>query len=235
MSERNDTLLVRTIGILALLVLLVALSMKLVEYGFQETPDDLGYQNRGMALQFVVDGSAIPKILAPDPSVNRPILRNAILIDFPFILCYAALFIAIGVLLSRRNCPWARYLGLMAIITGVSAAAFDVRENLNMLKVLDCFPCNPGPALINTINDSALTKWGLSFFTIGLLAIAFQDLPSNLARWISISFTVTALLGLVGLWKHSFLFLSFGPQLIGLALLAFTAFAHPQKLTEGSS
>ncbi len=208
--------------------------MKAVEYGFQETPKNLGFQNRGMALQFVVEGSAVSNILAPDPSVNRPILRRAILIDFLFILCYAALFIAISILLSRRNCPWARYLALIAVITGVTAAAFDVRENINMLKVLDCFPCNPGPDLVNTINDSALAKWCMSFFTIGLLAIAFQDRPGNLARWISISFALTALLGLVGLWSHSLLFLSFGPLLIGLGLLVFTAFAHPDKLTAAS-
>jgi hypothetical protein len=234
MSERNDTPLVRIIGILALLVLLVALSMMFVERGLQETPQDLGFNKRGMALQFVTDGSSVNKIVGPDYSINGPILRNAILIDFPFILCYGALFIAIGVLLSRRNCPWATYLGLLAIITGVTAAAFDVRENINMLKVLDCVPCNPGPVLINNINDSALAKWCLTFVTIGLLAIAFQDLPSNLARWISILFAVTALLGLVGLWSHSLLWLTVGPEFIGLALLGFTAFAHPQKLTEVS-
>ena len=234
MSERNRTLLVRTIGILALLVILVAVWMTLVERGFQKPPDDLGFRNRVMALEFVVDGSAISKILDPDASINRPILRKVIRIDFAFILCYVSLFIAISVLLFRRNCPWARYLALMALITGVTAAAFDVRENLAMLKVLDCFPCNPGPVLINTINDSALAKWCTSFVTIGLLAIAFQDLPSNLARWISITFALTALLGLVGLWRHSLLFLSFGPQLAGLGLLAYTAFVHPKKLTEGS-
>jgi hypothetical protein len=234
MSERNDTPLVRIIGILALLVLLVALSMMFVERGLQETPQDLGFNKRGMALQFITDGSSVNKIVGPDYSINGPILRNAILIDFPFILCYGALFIAIGVLLSRRNCPWATYLGLLAIITGVTAAAFDVRENINMLKVLDCVPCNPGPVLINNINDSALAKWCLTFVTIGLLAIAFQDLPSNLARWISILFAVTALLGLVGLWSHSLLWLTVGPEFIGLALLVFTAFTHPQKLTEGS-
>jgi hypothetical protein len=234
MSERNRNPLVRTIGVLALLVVLVAVSMMLVELGYQKPRDDLGFRNRGTALQFVVDASGISKILGPDASVNRPILRKVILIDFAFILGYVSLFIAISVLLFRRNCPWARYLALMALVTGVTAAAFDVRENIAMLKVLDCFPCDPGPFLINTINDSALAKWCTSFVTIGLLAIAFQDLPSNLARWISITFTLTALLGLVGLWRHSLLFLSFGPQLAGLGLLAFTAFVHPKKLTEGS-
>src|SRR5689334_9998326 len=129
MSERNDIPLVRTIGILALLVVLVGLSMMFVQRGLQDTPKDLDFKKRGMALQFVTDGSSVNKIVGPDYSINGPILRNAILIDFAFILCYGALFIAIGVLLSRRNCPWARYLGLMAIITGMTAAAFDVREN----------------------------------------------------------------------------------------------------------
>jgi hypothetical protein len=234
MSRRNGTLLVRTVGVLALLVLAVALWMKFVERGFEPTPEDLGFRNRGMALQFVSDSSAIAGILGPDPSINRPILRKAILIDFPFIVCYGALFVALSTLLIRRNCPWARYLGLMAMITGITAAAFDVRENIGMLKVLDCFPCNPGIVFINNINDAALSKWSMSFVTIGLLAIAFQDLPSNLARWISISFAVTALLGLAGLWSHPLLYLSFAPQFIGLGLLVFTAFAHPEKLTENS-
>jgi hypothetical protein len=73
----------------------------------------------------------------------------------------------------------------------------------------------------------------LSFVAIALLAVAFQDLESRLARWISISYIVTAVIGYAGLWIHPLLALAFIPLAIGNVLLAFTAFTRPHELKEG--
>lgn len=234
MSKIEGTLRVRVVGILAFLVIAIVIWNAVVNLQFQPPPKDLpgGFQNRGMALQFVSDSSAVPQILGPEPSVNLPVMRKLILIDYLFIACYGLLFVTISLLLARRNCPWARYLGLLAVITGLMAAAFDVRENIQMLKVLDCLACNPEQIDVNSVNDAALMKWAMSFVTMGLLAIAFQDLANNLARWISISYIVTAAVGAVGLWRHDLLFVAFIPLVIGLGLLVFTAFVYPQKLAE---
>jgi uncharacterized membrane protein HdeD (DUF308 family) len=87
-------------------------------------------------------------------------------------------------------------------------------------------------ALVNNVNDAALLKWTLGFVAIALLAIAFKDLESRVANWISISFIVTAAIGFVGLWRHPLLALIGLPLLVGLILLAVTAFSHPERLKE---
>lgn len=224
--------LVRIVGVLALLVILVAIWMVVVSTQFGSSPQELPgkFQGRVLAMEFVGYTSDIDKILGPDVSHNRDVMRKIILIDFLWIACYGLLFVAISVLLARRNCPWARYLGRLALVAGLAAAAFDIRENIAILNALNCFPCDQ--ALVNRINDAALLKWTMSFVAIALLAIAFQDLNNRWAHWIWISFIFTAGLGFLGLWKHTVLGLIAIPLLIGLALLAITAFFRPQNLRE---
>lgn len=233
MKGKADTTLVRIVGVLALLVIAVAIWLAVVNGQFLSAPDEIlpgGFMNRGLAMQFVADGADVGRILAPDVSHNRGVMRRLMLVDFLFIGGYGLLFVTITILLARRNCPWARYLALTALVAGVMAAAFDVRENIFILKTLKCFPCDP--QTIDTINNSALTKWTMSFVAIALLAIAFQDLANRFAYWISASFIVAAAIGLVGLWRPQLLFLAQIPLLIGLALLVVTAFGWPLKLRE---
>jgi hypothetical protein len=158
-------------------------------------------------------------------------MKRSLTVDFFFIGCYALLYLSISRLLMKRNCPWARYLGIVAMVAGLAAAVADVRENRAILKVLSEVPSYTQDA-VNPIIEAALLKWTFSFVAIALLAIAFQDLESRLARWISISFIVTAVVGFAGLWKHPLFILSFIPLAIGLLLLAFTAFTRPHELIE---
>lgn len=227
--------LVRTIGVLAVLVVVVGLWMVITDRHFGPKPAELPgkFQGRVLAMEFVSEASHIVKILEPDTSHNAAVMRNIIMIDFLWIACYGLLFIAISSLLAKRNCPWARYLGILALVAGVAAAAFDIRENVEILKALNCSPCDQSQA--NRINDAALLKWTMSFVAMALLAIAFQDLNNRWAHWISISFIVTALAGFVGLWRYPLLGLLPIPLLAGLILLAITAFFRPRNLKESLS
>ena len=226
---------VRLIGVLALLVIVVAIVNAIVQTQFEKSNDKLPGNFRGpvLAMEFVSDKSDIDKILAPNVPHNRDVMQTSLTIDFVWIACYGALYAAISVLLMRRNCPWAKYLGYIALIAGLGAAAFDVLENVNILRAMTHYPYEQ--SLVNNVNDAALLKWALGFVAIALLAIAFQDLESRLARWISISFVVAAAAGFVGLWIHPLLPLSFIPLLIGLVLLIFTAFTRPHELKETAS
>jgi len=226
-------IMVRIVGVLALLVVLVAILMAIVQGQFEAIPEGGlpgGFQGRVLAMEFVSNTTDIYQILGPYGPHNFEIMRTVLMIDFVWIGCYALLFVTISLLLMRRNCPWARYLGFLALIAGVASAAFDVRENRRILAVLSQFPYDQN--LVNQVNDAALLKWTLGFVAIALLAIAFQDLANRLANWISISFIVTAAVGFVGLWRYPLLGLVSIPLLIALLLLAFTAFFRPRNLLE---
>jgi hypothetical protein len=227
--------MVRIVGVLALLVVVVAILMAIMQGQFEKNPDNGlpgGFQGRVLAMEFVSNTTDVDQILGPTVPHNREIMQTVLMIDFVWIGCYGLLFITISLLLMKRRCPFARYLGFLALIAGVASAAFDVRENRRILAVMSQFPYDQN--LINQVNDAALLKWTLGFVAIALLAIAFQDLNNKLANWISISFIVTAVVGFVGLWRYPLLGLVGIPLLIALILLAFTAFFRPQNLLEST-
>jgi hypothetical protein len=231
--------LVRIVGVLALLVVVVALGLVIGQGQFEKTPKDVaeaqlpdGFRGRVLAMEFVSKTSDVDKILGPNVSHNREVMRRVLMIDFVWIACYGLLFVAISALLRRRRCPWARYLGYLALVAGVASAVFDVRENRRILAVMSNVPYDQ--TLINQVNDAALLKWTFGFVAIALLAIAFLDLGNRLANWISISFIGTAAIGFVGLWRYPLLPLVQIPLLIGLILLVIAAFARPQHLQESA-
>jgi hypothetical protein len=225
--------MVRIVGVLAVLVIVVALVMGIVQRQFQPTTELPGkFRGRVLAMEFVSNTSDIDKILAPNVAYNRDVMLKVLTIDFVWIVCYGLLYATISVLLMRRNCPWAGYLGFLALIAGLATAAFDVRENVKIIQAMTHFPYEQ--AIVNSVNDAALLKWAFGFVAIALLAIAFQDLESRLARWISISFIVTAAIGFVGLWRPPLLSLVQIPLLIGLILLIIAAFAWPNALKESA-
>ncbi|HEU4834400.1 MAG TPA: hypothetical protein VFS90_08300 [Pyrinomonadaceae bacterium] len=224
--------MVRLVGVLALLVVVVALLLVIVSRQFEPLPSGQklpgGFSKRGAAMQFVQTTADVDAVLGTDKSLNSAIMHRVLGIDFWFIGLYALLYASISRLLMKRNCPWARYLGFIALVAGLGAAVADVRENMSILQLLGETPYQQ--TTVNMINDAALLKWTLTFVAIALLAIAFQDLESRLAHWISISFIVAAAVGFVGLWSHPLLALAFIPLAIGNLLLAFTAFTRPHEL-----
>jgi len=227
--------MVRFVGVVAVLVFVLALTIFVVSAQFEKVPRDkplLGqFGNRGPAMQFAQTPEDVTEVLKSDVSRNITVMKRSLTVDYFFIGCYALLYFGMSRLLSQRNCPWARYLGVVALVAGLGAAVADVRENRAILQVLSETP-NYLQSTVNDISEAALLKWTFGFVAVALLAIAFQDLESRLARWISISFTVTAVIGFAGLWRHPLLALSFFPLAIGLLLLAFTAFTRPHELKE---
>lgn len=227
--------MVRIVGLLALLVIGVAVWMGSVQRQFEKVPDGVlpgGFRGRVLAMEFVSNKDDVDTILGPDVPYNREIMNRVLSIDFVWIACYAALFFAISLLLMRRRCPWAKYLGFVALIAGLASAFFDVRENRRILALMSQVPYDQN--LVNQVNDAALLKWTFGFVAIALLAIAFQDLDNRLANWISGFFTVTAVIGFAGLLRYPVLGLVGIPLLISLLLLAITAFFWPQNLKENT-
>jgi len=121
-------------------------------------------------------------------------LRKSTYKDFGYILVYAIFFVALGLLLSRMNFSWARWVGWLAAACAVVAAVLDVIEDLGMLKAIKG---QASDSLANSIRYPSLAKWALLFvfsLLVGLLLIARRDvfvIPAVL-------FLLTALLGLMG-------------------------------------
>jgi len=228
--------MIRIVGVLALLVIGVAIWMVIVQGRFEDVPKTQslpgGFKSRLLAMEFVSNTSDVDTILGPNVPHNREIMQRVLMIDFIWIVCYGLLFASISALLMRRRCPWARYLGFVALIAGVAAAVFDFRENRRILEVMSQVPYEQN--VVNRLNDAALLKWTFSFVAIALLAIAFQDLANRFAKWISISFILTALIGFAGLWHYPLLRFIALPLLSGLLLLTLTAFFWPEKLKENA-
>jgi hypothetical protein len=226
--------LVRIIGVLASLVLVGAIIMGVVgamEFKPRTLPGDQtgGFSGPVMALEFVETTEQAHAILDPN---NREPMRRQIYLDFAWILFYALLYVTISALLARRNCPWASYLAAVAAIAGVGAAAFDVVENLIMLRVVNDPAISQSTLAGLHIRDTAIVKWTLSFVTLAILAVTFYGLDRTLTR-IGFLFSLTALAGFVGLWHKPWLGLLVPlPMLLGLLLLTYAAFRSPEKFVE---
>ncbi|PYS74869.1 MAG: hypothetical protein DMF69_00415 [Acidobacteria bacterium] len=220
-------------GVAAVLVIVVALWMVVASFGFEPVGTEGlpgGFGGRVIALEFVSSVGDVQKVLGPDVAANTDVMRKVISIDFVWIACYALLFVLIGVMLSRRNCPWAKYLAWIAIVSGLGAAVFDVRENMKILDLLSSLSITQEQ--VNAVRDATLAKWTLSFVSIAVLAIAFMELANKVAFWIATLFILTSLVGLFGLFNHRLLTLITIPLVIGLGLLSVTTFMWPEKLRE---
>lgn len=228
--------LVRIIGVLASLVLVGAILMGVVGAMEFDPRALLGGQTGGfsgpvMALEFVETKEQAHAILDPN---NREPMRRQIYLDFAWILFYGLLYLAVSALLSRRNCPWASYLAAAALIAGVGAAAFDLVENLGMLRVVNDPTITQSTLAELHIRDAAIVKWTLTFVALAILAITFYGLNRPLTR-IGFFFSLTALAGFVGLWHKPWLGLLVPlPMLLGLVLLTYAAFRSPKDFVESS-
>jgi hypothetical protein len=228
---------IRALGVLSFLVLAGAVLMAVVgalQFDPGVLPADRtgGFMRPVMALEFVETTDQASVILDQNNQHNRPVMRNQLYIDFVWLGCYGLLYLALSYLLARRNCPWARYLSCVAAICGAGAAAFDVRENLGMLQVVNDPTINQSILASLHIRDAAIVKWTLSFVTMALLATTFYGVGKKLGR-IGFFFTLTALAGFIGLWYKPLLGVVVPPpMLIGLVLLTYTAWRSPQILHE---
>src|SRR5712664_2503841 len=99
-----------------------------------------------------------------DEKNNRKDMEQLTKIDFAFIVAYACLFLSVGSRLLQRSRRWA---GIVVIVAGSGAAAFDICENLKILKALDCICTVP--------RTVSLIKWTLTFVALIAVSLVFID------------------------------------------------------------
>ena len=232
LAELQKTIRVRIIGVLALLVLVYSIWAVV-------SPPILGESRCQQArlsgstilrLEFAQSGQEVAGLIGEPGDDRRCLVRVQILRDNIWVAMYVMLFVAVSLLLTRRNCPWAKYLGRLGMISGIAAGIFDWRENYYILKILKLGSAAAAMEL-PALRGATLSKWTLIFVTMSVVAIAFFGL-SRLASWIGFVYALTAAVGLVSIWDYRALGLVQLLVPISLLLLAFAALARPRNLIE---
>ena len=216
-------------GGLGLLFILVSMRMDCQVVTPTRLPDD--FKRAGMALQLSGTREDVLTTLSPQNGQIRTELQASISMDFLFILSYTGFLVALSVVLSQVNRPLARWLGPLAAILIVGAAAFDFTENCRMLQVLSLPIDQITDAAASGIRMASLVKWTLLFLTIGVQSIIFLKLM-NVYSLFGIAMLAAAITGLIGLRFHQLITpasIGFG---VAVLVLSFVFLFKPDKFLQ---
>jgi hypothetical protein len=218
----------RAVGWIALLTvaMIVVLSAK-PEFSNATRPPR-GIASPVVALEVARDVNEVDAIVGDAPSIDREVMRMKQYLDFGFIACYTALYLALSVLLAR-SFEWGRAPAIAAAVCGVAAAVFDVIENLAILRVLNVKLSQTSQAMVDAIRRPSLIKWTLAFAALTLLSSFFLAQRRRVMRAIGAVNVLAAMLGFYGLYDNAFLVWSGIPMLVGLVGLAGVALRLPSR------
>jgi hypothetical protein len=230
MSDSREMLRVRLIGAFALLVLVYAVWMAFSPPIWGEARCAGSKLPSILRLEFAESSEDVAGLIGEPGDDRRCLVRVQILRDNIWVATYVALFVAVSLLLARRNCPWAKYLGRLSMISGIAAGVFDWRENYYILEILR-LASNAVSSQLLALRAATLSKWTLIYVTMSVAAVAFFGL-SRLAWWIGFLYALTAAIGLIGIWDHRVIAVAqiFVP--VSLLLLAIAALVRPRDLVE---
>jgi len=156
-----------------------------------------GIDNPVLAMEVVRDAAEVDAILSDAPSADREAMRLKQYADFGFIAGYAGLFVAMAMLLGRA--------AYTAGAIGVIAAAFDVAENVFILRVVDTPLAALTQAQIDAIRHASMAKWGLAALALGYFGLVLLRRPSIGPRITGVFNLAACGLGLYGLYRNIFL------------------------------
>jgi hypothetical protein len=175
-----------------------------------------GIANPVLALQMARNVGEVDAILSDAPSPDREAMRIKQYVDFGFIGCYAALYIALARMFrdSRQD-----RLSYVAAICGIAAAVFDVIENIGILRVVDAPLARTTQSMVDAIRIPSLTKWTLVWIATSIFGAMFLRGAGWLRRSIGAVNLVAAALGFVALFDNAVLTWAGIPLLLGTAAL----------------
>lgn len=214
----------RVAGVFALLcIALSALMLGQPHFSNASLPPR-GIGDPAVAIQVIQNLGEVDAILSQAPSPDREAMRIKQYVDFGFIASYLGLFLTLAYLLISSSPSWGKTVGIAAAICAVAAAAFDVRENFAILRILDVPLERTTAPLMNAIRTASAAKWLLSAVTLALLSAHFLRDPRWLRRIIGALLLLGAILQAYGLVNNPWLVrqaVVLGVALIGLVILFF--------------
>ncbi|MGH9558786.1 MAG: hypothetical protein ACRD30_06050 [Bryobacteraceae bacterium] len=198
---RSPDRIERTAGWLAFFcIAVIALMFARPSFTNASRPQN-GIADPVLSLQMARTVGDVDGVLSDAPSPDREVMRIKQYEDFAFIAGYAALYLAFAGLLSRKH----RKLAMAGAILGLAAAAFDVGENLAILRVVDTPLGQTTQALIDAIYYRSVIKWMCGFAALGLLSIYFLKDRRRIVRFTGAVFVFAVLLGFYGLYNTAVL------------------------------
>lgn len=214
----------RVAGVFALLSIALSLLMLGQPHFSNASLPPRGIGNPAVAIQVIQNLGEVDDILSQSPSPDREAMRIKQYIDFGFIASYLGLFVTLAFLLISSSPSWGKTAGIAAVICAVGAAAFDVREDLAILRILDVPLERTTAPMMNAIRTASAAKWLLSAVTLALLSTHFLRDSRLARRTIGALFLLGAILQAYGLANNVWLVrqgLVLGLALIGLVVLFF--------------
>jgi len=154
----------RAVQILAVLCLIAVVLLNGRPYFTTFSFPPRGIRDPHVALQMARSVAEVDAILGEAPSPDREAMRMKQYIDFAFIALYAALFVVIGMTMARRT----RWAWAIAVF-GVLAALHDVRENFDILRIVDTPLDRTTPQMVSHLHLMSVAKWMFAAITILLL------------------------------------------------------------------
>ena len=171
-----------------------------------------GIANPVVALQMARNVTEVDAILSDAPSPDREAMRIKQYIDFVFVPCYAALYIALARMFRQR-------LASIAAICGVAAAVADILENIGILRVVNAPLALTTQAMVDAIRIPSLIEWTLVWIATAIFAWLFLRGAGWLRRSIGALDAVAAALGFIGLFHNAVLVWAGIPMLLALAAM----------------
>jgi hypothetical protein len=133
---------------------------------------------------------------------SRRKLSGDVSLDFIFVVLYTLINLAFCYWLSQRTLKSPRLaqgLGIVAAVFALTAAAFDIRENLLLFRVLGG---QPTIELIHQLSLATHIKWAAIFATLALLSLIFIR-RQRLLMVIALLLWLAAAVGLYGLFSRA--------------------------------
>jgi hypothetical protein len=229
----------------AFLTISLAFIMGLVaDFGKRKLPN--GLRSPVLAMELIrYDGEDVSKILGPagDPGDDRPQMIRQIELDWLFIVFYSILFSFIGVLLYQGG---NRRLGIVIGLLVISAAVFDILENLAILGLLGSSGDLAIPAILLDMASRgsaprvwSLVKWTFIFLLLLLTTRIYLDKNEPVfRRWIGFITgglaVIAAILGLCGIFSQTDALIETAGKFMASSLFGgFVFFATHSWLADG--
>jgi hypothetical protein len=212
----QQTRRMRVVGLLAVacVTLIVLLNGKPAFTSASRPPR--GISDPALAIQMARNPKEIDAILSDAPSPDREAMRIKVYIDFAFILCGAALLIALARMFRGK-------LATAGAACGVAAVIADIFENAGILRILGIPLAQTTQPMVDAILAPAYLKWALVSIALALFAALFLGSFGWLRKAIGAALAASAALGLLGLIENALLLEAGIAMSIGLALMVFLA------------
>lgn len=215
-------------------LLLVAALVVVVRRGMKEQAEAFaGIERPMMTLELPAKPDDIKNTVGELGDKRRALMLRGLTPDgLLFIPSYTFFFLGASWLLTQRRVSWGLWVGILAGVCAIGAAALDYMENAHIRALLKTGPAETTQQMVDTARYVSLGKWALSFAVAGLLSTLFLWRRDAVVIF-GVLYALAALVGLSGIFYRPALGLGF--VLLGVTglLVALLLLFYPEKFLQG--